>query len=116
MSLSLYEGKRRDLTPLKLLVTANVVLGLCAVLFWEPMSVLIAEPILWATGQGIGMSPELLDYPFVLIWFLPIACACVAWIAGKVGWTKLAYLAAFYPLLYLGLVFGWYHLTPAQWH
>ncbi len=43
MSLSLYEGKRRDLTPLKLLVTANVVLGLCAVLFWEPMSVLIAD-------------------------------------------------------------------------
>lgn len=116
MSLSLYEGKRQGSTPLKVLVSANVVLGLCALLFWELMSILIAEPILWATGQGGGTRPELLDYPFVLIWLLPIACACIAWIASKVEWMKLAHFVAFYPLLYLGLVVGWYHLTPAQWH
>jgi len=116
MSLSLYEGKRRDPMPLKVLVSANVVFGLCSVLFWEPVSLVIAEPILWATGQGIGTRPELFDYPFVLIWLLPIACACIAWIASKAEWMKLAYFVAFYPMLYLGLVVGWYYLTPAQWH
>ena len=75
-----------------------------------------AEPVRWATVQGVGSRPELLEYPFVLLWLLPVAGACAAWVAQKAERLKLAYFLAFYPLLYFGVVTGWYYLAPAQWH
>jgi hypothetical protein len=52
----------------------------------------------------------------VLLWLLPVAGACAAWVAQKAKRMKLAYFLAGYPLAYLGLMVGWYYLAPVQWH
>ncbi len=116
MGLSLYEGKRRDPKPLVALMAANLVFAAASVFLWAVTSTLMAEPIRWATARGIGSRPELLEYPFVLLWLLPVAGACAAWVAHKAERLKLAYSLAFYPLLYFAVVAGWYYLAPAQWH
>lgn len=116
MSLSLYEGNRRREPALVVLVVANLLFAGCAIFLWALMAFLMAEPIRWATARGVGTHPELLDYPFLLLWVLPVAGACAAWIALKAERLKLAYFLAFYPLLYFGIVAGWYYLAPTQWH
>ncbi|MCL4767633.1 MAG: hypothetical protein KJZ80_15510 [Hyphomicrobiaceae bacterium] len=117
MSLSLYEGRRRrDPAPLMALQAANLVFAASSVFLWALMSLFMAEPIRWATARGVGMRPELLEYPFILLWLLPVAGACAAWVAQKAQRLKLAYFLAFYPILWFGLVVGWYYLMPVQWH
>ena len=116
MSLSLYEGKRqRDPALLVALQAVNLTFAVAAVTMWAVVSLLVAEPLRWATTRGVGARPELFDYPFVLIWLLPVAGACAAWVAQKAERSKLALFLAFYPVLYLGLVVGWYYLAPLQW-
>lgn len=117
MSLSLYEGKRRkDATPLIALQAANLLFAAGCVFLWAMLSLVVEEPIRWATSYGVGSRPDLFDYPFVLLWQMPIGGACAAWVAQKMDRMTLAYILACYPLAYLGLVVGWYYLTPANWH
>ena len=117
MSLSLYEGKRRrDPASLIALQAANLLFAGSSIFLWALMSLFVAEPMRWATARGVGTRPELLDYPFVLLWLLAVAGACAAWIAQKAERLKLAYFLAFYPLLNFGLIVGWYYLAPVDWH
>ncbi|HEX7075032.1 MAG TPA: hypothetical protein VF226_13405 [Hyphomicrobiaceae bacterium] len=116
MGLSLYESKRRDPKPLVALMAANLLFAASSIFLWTLMSLFIAEPVRWATARGIGSRPELLEYPFILLWLLPVAGACAAWVALKAERLRLAYLLAVKPLLYFGVVAGWYYLAPAQWH
>jgi hypothetical protein len=116
MSLSLYEGKRRqDPALLITLQVANLLFATCTVFMWALMSLLLAEPVRWATEYGIGSRPELFEYPFLLLWAMPVAGSCSAWVAQRAEKFKLAYFLAFYPLLFLSLVVGWYYLAPVQW-
>lgn len=116
MSLSLYQSKRHDPSGLVVLQALNLLFAAGIVFLWALMSILVAGPMRWATGRGLGTHPELLDYPFVLLWLLPAVGACGARIAHKAEWGRLAYFLATYPLLNLGLVAGWYYLIPVHWH
>ena len=116
MSLSLYEGKPRDPAGLIALQAVNLLFAASSIFLWAVVSLFIAEPMQWATARGVGARPELIDYPFVLLWLVPVAGACAAWIAQKAECPKLAYFLAIYPLLNLGLLVGWFYLTPAHWH
>jgi hypothetical protein len=116
MTLSLYEGRpRRNSRVLSGLLVANATFALSSLSWCTFMSLFVAEPMRWATWHGLGSRPELLDYPFVLLWLLPVGGVCVAWLADKGDNRRLAYFFALFPLLFLGLLFGWFYLVPVEW-
>ena len=116
MTLSLYDGKRQhSAAPLIVLQAANLIFAAGCVFLWAMLSLLVEEPIRWATEYGIGSRPQLFDYPFVLLWLMPVGGACVAWVAQQANRMTLAYVLACYPLAYIGLVVGWYYLAPSSW-
>lgn len=116
MTLSLYEGQqRRDATPLVVLQAANLLFAAACIFLWAVLAVFVEDPMRWATSYGIGSRPELLDYPFVLLWLMPVGGACAAWVAQKANRMALAYVLVCYPLAFFGLVVGWYYLAPPSW-
>jgi len=97
------------------LMTIDGLFACIAVFWWTLISFFIAEPIKWATWTGMSSRPELLEYPFSVLWMLPAAGIGGAWLAKKAGRLRLALALAFFPILLIGLVLGWYYLTPPHW-
>jgi hypothetical protein len=116
MTLSLYEGKpRQNFRFLFALMVANATFAASSASWCTFMSLFVTDPFRWATWHGLGSRPELFDYPFLLLWLLPVSGICGAWLADKAGNRRLARFFALFPLLFLGLVFGWYYLVPVEW-
>jgi hypothetical protein len=116
MPLSLYEGKQRqDSRFLVALMVANAAFAGSSASWCTFISVFVTEPIRWATWYGLGSSPELFDYPFVVLWLLPVGGICGAWLAERGHNRRLACFFALFPLLFLALLFGWYYLMPVEW-
>lgn len=116
MTPSLYEGKPRQGSRfLVALMVVNATFAATSASWFTIIAVLVAEPMRWATWYGLGSSPELFDYPFVVLWLLPVGGICGAWLAEKGHNRRLALFFALYPLLFLGLLLGWYYLLPVEW-
>jgi hypothetical protein len=98
------------------LIAVNGAFVAAVVLWWHWMSVVMAEPVRWATWRAMGPRPEMLDYPFMLLWAMPAAAIGGAWFARQFGNMRLACGIAFFPIFYLGLLVGWFYLTPQAWH
>jgi hypothetical protein len=119
MTLSYYEGARPPGTRLLFsLIALNGLFSAAVLTMWTAMQIFVADPITWATWAPLGRdsNPDFFDYPFVLLWSLPAGCAFAAWWTNKLGDRKLAYALVGIPVLWLGMVFAWYYLTPADWH
>jgi len=122
MTISYYEAsdaKRPLSRGLRMLMGANAVVALASLSAWTLVSLLVAEPIGWATWVPINRGDSLDDvfeYPFLLLWLMPLAGAAAGWCAAKVQQNKLANLCMWLPLSLLGAIFGWYYLAPAAWH
>ena len=116
MTLNLYEGKQRqDSRFLVAVIIANATFA-ASFAFWCTFVALFAsEPIRWATWQGVGSRPELFDYPFCLLWLLPVSGICGAWLAEKAEKRRVAYFLALFPLLFMSLLFCWYYVVPMEW-
>ena len=108
----------RDLDPrfLRGFVTVNGAFALASVLWWAGLAGLLAEPLKWATVQGLPPNPGLFEYPFCLCWMLPGSGICCAWVANKAGRRRAALGIALFPIVFLGLIVGWFWLVPSQWH
>jgi hypothetical protein len=116
MALSLYEGRQRqDSRFLVALMLANGTFAASSAAWCPFVSAFVADPLRWATWYGLGSRPELFDYPFVLLWLLPAGGICGAWLAEKGHSRRLSCFFALFPLLFLGLLFGWYYLLPIEW-
>ena len=116
MTLSLYEGRKFQRTGLlRVIMVANVAFGVACMFWWPSLSRYLADAMRWATWRGIEQAPNLFDYPFVLLWLLPVAGICFAWLLERSGKVPLASVVASLPMLLLGLVFSWYHMTPPHW-
>jgi hypothetical protein len=98
------------------LMAINVGFALGVLLWWHWMSVIVSEPMRWATWQALGPRPSLLDYPFVILWGMPVSAIGGAWFARQFGNMRLACGFAFFPVFYLSLIIGWFYLTPVTWH
>jgi len=91
-----------------------------AILFaWTYIALFVAEPLSWATwmpiSRGYGFT-GVLDYPFVMLWVMPLIGIFGAWVGLQGGRKPLAYAFVVVPLAMLALVMGWYHLVPTDWH
>ena len=100
------------------LIIVNATFALTVIFGWTLVGLLIEEPMAWATWHVVHRGNtflELFYYPFSLLWLTPGICIMGAWLANKSKSYTLAYTFALFPLLFLALIFGWYHFTPESW-
>ncbi len=101
------------------LMVVNAVMSAGIVFAWTFVSLFVAEPLAWATwmpiNRGYGLF-GLVEYPFVLLWIVPLLGICGAWVSLKAGRRALAFTFVALPIGMLALVLGWYHLAPQDWH
>ncbi|MFM9940940.1 MAG: hypothetical protein ACKVP7_15765 [Hyphomicrobiaceae bacterium] len=112
-------GARRGWSkPLLLLACVNGIFAASMISAWTVTSLFIADPIEWATWMRIyrtGSIMELFDYPFVLLWLLPVSGIATAWVAGQSRNWSLAYGSLTLPIVVLGFCVGWFYLAPEAW-
>ena len=104
---------------LPIICMVDLIIAFSVLFLWTAVSFYIAEPVSWATWMSVRRGTqfiELFDYPFVLLWAMPLACIAIAWFARRAKKRALAFAAALFPIVVLGLIFGWYHLVPIQYH
>ena len=108
---SLSKGNRHSRAFLSAMWLCNAVFALANVFFWSTLAVVLADPISWSTWSSIGGSgrqPELLEYPFVLLWALPLAGSAMAALYSFLGFSRMARVTAMFPLVLFGLTIGWW--------
>ena len=103
----------------RLLLILNVIFSAAVLSAWTYVAMFLAEPIAWATWIRVYRSGNILydffEYPFVMLWALPMGAICSAWMAVKADRDRLAFSCALFPVLGLSLVVAWYHLAPPEW-
>jgi hypothetical protein len=112
------ENRRRQRNSrfLFAMIVINCVFALGVLLWWHWMAAVMAEPVRWATWRALGPRPGILEYPFILLWVLPVSAVSAAWLARQFGNMRLACGVAFFPVFYVSLIIGWFYLTPTAWH
>ncbi len=106
---------RRDTRFATATMIANATFATVVLASWSHVAGILSGPLSWATGESISPSPPLLEYPFVLLWLLPIASMAMGWVATRVQLVRVAHFVGIYPLLLLALMVSWYHLAPPHW-
>jgi hypothetical protein len=99
------------------LMLVNAVIAMTVLFAWTAISLYIVEPIAWATWMPVrrGTSfEELFEYPFVLLWLMPLAGIAGAWLGLKFGRRTFAMTCAILPVLLLALIFGWFYGAPPE--
>lgn len=115
--LSYYDGQKKVRSRLACaLMWLNGLFAAAVVAYWTGVSLIIEEPFRWATGEGVSPSPSLFEYPYLLLWIVPSAAAVIGWLSIHAKMPALGRFVGIYPLLFLGLMVGWFYLTPPQWH
>lgn len=101
-----WQGNRRSRIFLSAMSAFNVVFAAANVFYWSSLAMILADPIAWATWSSLGSishRPELGDYPFVLLWTLPLLGSGIAAINHVLGFRRMARVAALFPLSLIGL-------------
>ncbi len=113
------DGTRRGWSkPLLLLAGVNSIFAVLMISAWTFASLFMAAPIEWATWVRVhrgGSIMELFDYPFVLLWLLPMGGVALAWVAGQSRKWGAAYASLTLPIAILGFCVGWFYLAPETW-
>ncbi len=123
MLISYYEdgtsAPRRMSALLTVLMIANVLFSATILFAWTYVSYFVAEPLSWAlwlpVSRGAGFA-GVLDYPFILMWMMPLIGAFGGWVGYKGSSRPVAYAFVGIPLVILVLVVGWFYLAPSEWH
>ncbi|MGD9803522.1 MAG: hypothetical protein AB7E81_18730 [Hyphomicrobiaceae bacterium] len=101
------------------LMIANSLFSTAIVFAWTYVSLVVAEPLSWATwmpvSRGYGLT-GLIEYPFVMLWGMPLLGVFGAWLSLQARRRSLAFAFVAVPLVMLAFVMGWYYLTPTEWH
>ena len=101
-----------------LLMLINMSFALAVLGAWTYVSTYVAEPIAWATWQRVyrtGQLSDMFEYPFSVLWMMPLMFVGLAWSADKLGARSLAWTCCLIPLLINGLIVGWFYLAPLEW-
>jgi hypothetical protein len=100
-----------------LMMLVNAVIAMTVLFAWTAISLYIVEPIAWATWMPVrrGTSfEELFEYPFVLLWLMPLGGVAGAWLGLKFGRRTFALTCAILPVLLLALIFAWFYGAPLE--
>jgi hypothetical protein len=96
----------------KALAVTNGGFAFAVVFVWTVASLIVADPIAWATWSIIehGDSGSLLRYPLSLLWMLPTISLLSGWFARRARMERLALGLMTLPVLLFGLTIIMYHL------
>ena len=95
----------------------NLAFAAANVFLWSFVAVVVADPIAWATWSSFGSvsrRPDLLEYPFVMLWGLPLLGSGVATVNNFLGFKQMAKVAAVFPLTLFGLTLIWWTFFRAS--
>ena len=81
---------------------------------WSILFPLVAGPLRWGTGQIVPSNPEALDYPYAVLWILPVAATLAAFVLRREGQRPLAVLVAAAPLLFLVILIVVFNVVPVR--
>ncbi|MEZ5850954.1 MAG: hypothetical protein R3D68_09950 [Hyphomicrobiaceae bacterium] len=112
----LSEGQRHLLNVLGIVNTSFAVVVLLA---WSSVQLFLMEPIEWATWQPITRTQDLAslgEYPFVILWLLPLLGMFGGMVFGASGKSKQAYFCATTPIILISGILAWYYFLPQEWH
>ena len=116
MGLSYYDEHAKPRTRLAnvwMILNAFIAVGM--VFYWSGLSIWLAEPLKWATRDGVGFTPGLFEYPYFMLWSVPVLCVVASWLAIKAKRPGIARIVGSYPTMMLALMVGWYNLAPSHW-
>lgn len=89
----------------------NVAFAGANIFLWSVMALYLADPISWATWTSLGSvahRPDLLEYPYVMLWGLPLLGSGVGMLNNFLGFHRLANVAAAFPLaLFAFTIMSW---------
>jgi hypothetical protein len=115
MQLSIYEGNRYHSTWLiHALMLVNAGFAAITMFWWSGLAGVLTEPVNWAANYNIPSRPELFDYPYSLIWGLPIAGCALGWILHRLYNGRFARTVLILPLSYIFIIFVVYHAIPVE--
>ncbi len=116
MSVTLYDTARQhNRTLLRALMMTNIAFAALVLGAWTVTAMVISDPISWATWRTIGGASgweELIQYPYMMLWSLPLTAVLAAWIAVQARKWRLALGIAMTPILFLGLTIVLYYVLP----
>ena len=107
----LWKGHRHGKAFLAAMWLCNAAFALANVFFWSTLAIVLADPISWSTWSSVGggaRQPELLEYPFVLLWALPLAGSAIAALYSFLGFSQMARAAAMFPLVLFAFTVCWW--------
>jgi hypothetical protein len=89
---------------LGLALLVDVLFAGAMLLWWGRLSWVLMDPVRWATWVNVGPNPDLFEYPFVVLWGLPLAGVGLAWVVKLGGAMRWAVWIASFPPLYFGAI------------
>lgn len=116
VSVSLYEGRAYDPNRfVRLMAVVNITFAAVVLFAWPQIAAYLEGPMSLAADEGIARRPGFAEYPYVLLWTLPVLATLGAWIATRSGHFLFAKCLTAYPaLVILGTVF-WFHYLAAMY-
>ena len=90
----------------------NVLFSGLILFWWSEIELVLGAPLRWATWSTVTARPELLEYPFVLVWGLPLLGVAAAWLLRVAGSLRPAMWVALFPLAYIGTLVACFYVVP----
>lgn len=88
------------------LILVNLGIGAAPLLIYVRIAPFVAGPVEWATGRRLGGADEILLYPGILTWALPIFLALWMWALrqrGSIGGAlQIGLISSIYPAVVVG--------------
>ena len=111
-------GRRR--TPAEAFVQAMIMLnlGMAAAVFgaWSGYSEVLADPLSVIAGSGPPIRPSVLEYPYLLLWVIPLLCGCLAFVTAAIQSARLARFFAVFPVLLAATCGVWLYFYVGFWN
>jgi len=82
---------------------------------WPNFSAALADPFSLVAGGGRAMSPSAFEYPFCLIWAIPLICVGGAFLAKSLESRRMARLFAAFPSFLAAACVGWLYFSYGYW-
>lgn len=84
---------------MKICTAVNIVFALAVVGAWQFAGAFIAESLSAAAEVGFSATgkPELLEAPYVYLWFVPLAASLAGWCAYKFEYKTFGRFVVCYP-------------------
>lgn len=117
MSLSYYDEHARPGNRLaRAMLFVNGAIAAAMAFYWSGFSAVVSEPYRWAMRDGVSLNPSWLEYPYLMLWLVPLLCAFGGWLAIKGQKFTIANIIGCYPVMTLSIMLGWFYLVPNQFH